>query len=111
MTEDLKRGARQGETALVIGGTGPTGPFVVQGLVDRGFDTAILHSGKHEPPEIPPEVEHIHTDAYDPDKVRAALEGRNFDVCIATYGRLRRNAELLVGRVGQFISVGGFPGY
>ena len=37
--------------ALVIGGTGPSGPHVVNGLVDRGFETAILHSGAHEPPE------------------------------------------------------------
>jgi nucleoside-diphosphate-sugar epimerase len=103
--------SRKGATALVIGGTGPSGPYVVQGLVDRGFQTAILHSGNHEPPEIPDEVEHIHTDAYDPTKVADALNGRTFDVCIATYGRLRRNAELLTGRVGQFISVGGFPGY
>ncbi len=111
MTADSKSGSRRGETALVIGGTGPSGPFVVNGLVDRGFETTILHSGNHEPPEIPPEVEHIHTDAYDPEKVGSALGGRNFDVCVATYGRLRRNAELLAGRVGQFISVGGFPGY
>jgi nucleoside-diphosphate-sugar epimerase len=97
--------------ALVIGGTGPSGPFVVQGLVERGFETVILHSGRHEPPEIPSEVEHLHTDAFDPDKVRAALEGRDFDVCIATYGRLRRNAEILAGRVGHFLSVGGFPVY
>lgn len=98
-------------TALVIGGTGPSGPHVVNGLVDRGFETAMLHSGAHERAENPDVVEHIHTDAYDPDKVRLALEGRTFDVCIATYGRLRANAEILAGRVGQFISIGGFPGY
>jgi nucleoside-diphosphate-sugar epimerase len=96
---------------LVIGGTGPTGPYVVRGLVERGFQTTILHSGRHEPPEIPNEVEHLHTDAFDPEKVREVLEGRSFDVCIATYGRLRRNAEILAGRVGHFISVGGFPVY
>src|SRR6185503_16533317 len=28
---------------------------------------------------------------------------------IATYGRLRRIAELLAGRCGKFVSVGGFP--
>lgn len=113
MSEDgaAGRGGRAGETALVIGGTGPSGPFVVNGLVDRGFRTTILHSGRHEPPEIPDVVEHVHTDAYDPAKVEAALAGRTFDVCIATYGRLRRNAEILSGRVGQFVSVGGFPGY
>lgn len=97
--------------ALVIGGTGPTGPHVVQGLVERGFRTTILHSGRHEPDGIPDEVEHVHTDAFDPEKVREALEGRCFDVAIATYGRLRRNAELLAGRVGHFLSVGGFPVY
>ena len=97
--------------ALVIGGAGPSGPFVVNGLAARGFETTILHSGRHEPPELPAEIEHIHTDAYDPAKVEAALAGRSFDVAIVTYGRLRRNAEILAGRVGQFISVGGFPGY
>ena len=94
--------------ALVIGGTGPSGPHVVNGLVARGFETAILHSGNHERPEIPEVVEHIHTDAYDPDKVRAALGDRTFDVCIATYGRLRA-AEITAGRVGQFIWWGASP--
>jgi len=97
--------------ALVIGGTGPTGPSVVRGLRERGFETTILHSGAHEPAELPDDIEHLHTDAYDPEKVRSALEGRSFDVALVTYGRLRRNAEILKGRVGQFISIGGFPGY
>lgn len=97
--------------ALVIGGAGPSGPFIVNGLVARGFATTILHSGRHEPPELPADLEHVHTDAYDPAKVEAALAGRTFDVAIVTYGRLRRNAEILAGRVGQFVSVGGFPGY
>ena len=45
--------------ALVVGGAGPTGPFIVRGLLDRGYDIAILHRGKHEVEEIPPEVEHM----------------------------------------------------
>lgn len=97
--------------ALVIGGAGPTGPFIVNGLVARGYATTILHSGRHEPEALPPDIEHLHTDAFDPAKVEAALAGRTFDVAIVTYGRLRRNAEILAGRVGQFVSVGGFPGY
>ena len=99
-----RAGERRGENALVIGGTGPTGPAVVRGLVDRGFETTILHSGAHEPAELPEDIEHVHTDAFDPEKVRTALDGRRFDVCIATYGRLRANAEVLAGRVG-------LPGY
>ncbi len=32
-------------SALVIGGTGPTGPSLVNGLLAQGFKTAILHTG------------------------------------------------------------------
>ena len=52
------------KTALVIGGTGPTGPYVVNGLLDRGFQVTILHTGRHETDLIGPEVEHIHTDPF-----------------------------------------------
>jgi nucleoside-diphosphate-sugar epimerase len=97
--------------ALVIGGTGPTGPFIVRGLRERGHRVAILHTGRHEVPEIPDDVEHIHTDPWSPEALAAALEGRSFDLCIATYGRLRRIAQLLEGRVGRFLSVGGVPAY
>ena len=47
------------KTAVVIGGTGPTGPYVVNGLIDRGFQVTILHTGRHETDLIGPEVEHI----------------------------------------------------
>ncbi len=97
--------------ALVIGGTGPTGHFVVNGLRARGYETTILHSGRHEVPEIPDDVEHVHTDAYDPAKVVTALGSRTFDLCVAAYGRLRANAEIMAGRVGRFVSVGGMPAY
>ena len=75
--------------ALVVGGTGPTGPFLVQGLLQRGYQVTILHRGTHEVPEIPPEVEHIHTDPHFRDSLDQALAGRAFDLAIATYGRLR----------------------
>ena len=52
--------------ALVIGGTGPTGHHIVNGLIRRGYRVEILHRGNHEVPEIPPEVLHHHMDPYDP---------------------------------------------
>ena len=97
--------------ALVIGGTGPTGHFIVNGLLASEYKVAILHTGNHEVDEIPPEVEHIHTNPFDESAVRSALEGRDFDLCVATYGRLRSIAQLVAGRVGRFISVGGQPAY
>jgi nucleoside-diphosphate-sugar epimerase len=96
-------------TALVIGGTGPTGIWIVQGLVDRGWDVTILHRGTHERAETPSLVTHLHHDPYDADDLRAALSGRTFDLTVAMYGRLRRIAEITAGRTGQFVSVGGVP--
>jgi len=97
--------------SLVIGGTGPTGHLVVRGLVARGHRVTILHTGRHENPELPAEIEHLHTDPYDPAATDRALEGRRFDLCVAMYGRLRALAELTRGRVGRFLSVGGVPAY
>lgn len=92
--------------ALVVGGTGPTGPFIVRGLLERGYDVAILHRGKHEIEEIPPEVEHIHTDPNFLENLEEALAGRQFDICVASYGRLRFVAQALVGKTGRFIALG-----
>ena len=98
-------------TALVIGGTGPSGPYVVAGLLARGHRVTMCHTGEHEIPEIPPEVEHLHTDPFDRDKFTAGLGDRSFDIVIATYGRLRMVAESLVGRTERLITVGGMPAY
>ena len=97
------------DTALVIGGTGPTGPYVVQGLLERGYHVTILHTGKHERAEIPPEVEHIHTDPFDIDATSIAMSDRTFDVAAVLYGRLRDLVVLLAGRVGKLVTVGGVP--
>jgi nucleoside-diphosphate-sugar epimerase len=97
--------------ALVIGGTGPSGHYIVNGLLRRGYSVAMLHSGKHEVDEIPAAVEHIHTDPFSEEALRSALGTRTFDLTIAAYGRLRRIAEIMAGRTGRFISIGGAPAY
>lgn len=97
--------------ALVVGGTGPTGPYLVRGLLKRGYEVAILHRGSHEVPEIPPEVEHIHVDPYVPEAFEAGIAGREFDLCIAAYGRLRTIAASMKDRTGRFLSCGGGPAY
>ena len=97
--------------ALVIGGTGPSGHFIVNGLLRRGYQVAILHTGRHEVKEIPDSVEHIHTDPFSETALHDALSKRTFDLTIAAYGRLRRIAEIMAGRTGRFISIGGAPAY
>ena len=97
--------------SLVIGGTGPTGHFIVNGLLRRGHTVSILHTGRHELAEIPAQVEHIHTDPFDGAALKASLAGRAFDLTIAAYGRLRSTCEVMRGRTERFISIGGVPAY
>jgi len=96
---------------LVIGGTGPTGPFIVNGLRRRGHDVTIFHRGTHEIDEIPDDVVHIHGDPHFAETITDALAGQSFDLVVATYGRIRLIAEVLAGRVGRFVSVGGYAVY
>jgi len=99
------------KTALVVGGTGPTGPLVVNGLIERGYDVTILHTGRHETDLIGPEVRHIHTDPFDGEATAEALGDESFDLVVAMYGRLRMLAPLLAGRCGHFVSIGGVGVY
>jgi nucleoside-diphosphate-sugar epimerase len=96
---------------LVVGGTGPTGPFIVNGLRERGREVTIFHRGTHEVPEIPGDVRHIHGDPHFTETIADALADESFDEVIATYGRIRLIAEACAGKVGRFISVGGVAVY
>lgn len=99
-----------GATALVIGGTGPTGPHMVQGLLERGYDVELFHTGRHETDALP-EVPHTHGDPFTREGVTQALAGRSFDVVLATYGRTRLIGEALAGRCRHLVAVGGTPVY
>lgn len=97
-------------SALVIGGTGPTGPSIVHGLENRGFTVTLFHTGRHELDEVM-QYEHLHGDPFSHEGISQTLEARTFDVVVASYGRLRLLAEHFAGRCGQFVSVGGAPAY
>lgn len=92
--------------ALVVGGTGATGPLIIEGLLQRGHEVTMLHRGVHEI-DLPPEVEHIHADPHWLESLAEALEGRTFDLVLGVYGRLRITAEAMKGRTPRLISVGG----
>lgn len=96
--------------ALVFGGTGPTGPYVVDGLLKRGYKVTIFHRGTHEI-DLPKEVEHIHGDPHFVETLEAALGKRTYDLTVAMYGRLRFVAQVMKKRTPRFISVGGVGVY
>ena len=45
--------------ALLVGGTGPTGPHIIRGLLARGYDVTMLNRGSRDSDAIPPEVERL----------------------------------------------------
>jgi nucleoside-diphosphate-sugar epimerase len=100
-------------TALVVGGTGPTGPPIVRGLADRGYAVTVLHSGAHEVAEVSAKAgfRHLHGDVFSAEGIRAAVGNETFDLVVVSYGRLRAIAEFFVGRAGRLISIGGAPAY
>lgn len=97
------------KTALVVGGTGPTGPDVVNGLCARDYDVTIFHSGFHEV-EFTGDVRHIHGDPHFPETIASALGTAEYDVVIAQYGRLRHLIAHFTGRAGHVVGIGGSTG-
>lgn len=98
------------KSVLVVGGTGPTGPHILEGLLQRGFDVTIFHRGTHEPPDLP-EVRHIHGDPHFRETIADSLGDKTFDVVLAAYGRTKYLAEAFVGRTDHFLAIGGSPRY
>lgn len=96
--------------ALVIGGSGPTGPHVLSGLLERGHEVTMLHRGVHEPVGLP-EVEHIHADPHFAETLGEALAGREFDIVVATYGRMKTTGEYFANRCEHLVCIGGVPAY
>ncbi len=90
---------------LVLGGTGPTGPLIIDGLLARGHRVTVLHGGQHEV-DLPDAVEHLHGDVHFATTLEAALGNRTFDTVLAMYGRLRETSDVMAGRTGRLIAVG-----
>jgi len=98
------------KSALVIGGTGPTGPHILNGLLDRGFDVTIFHRGAHEPSDVP-DVRHIHGDPHFRETIEQSVGAGSYDVVVAAYGRTGLLAESFAGRTDHFLAIGGSPRY
>jgi nucleoside-diphosphate-sugar epimerase len=96
----------QANSALVVGGTGPSGPHIVNGLIARGYQVTLFHRGTHESDAIPNSVEHIHGDPHFAETIREALGPREFDLVVAMYGRTRLLARHFKDGAGRFLATG-----
>lgn len=96
--------------ALVIGGTGPTGPMIVRGLLERGYELTILHTGAHEIEGMSTAVQHIHCDPNSRESLEDACAGKRWDLVCGMYGRLRYAADVVAGRCDRFIGITSLTG-
>ena len=96
--------------ALLIGGTGPTGPSVVHGLLDRGYEVSIYHRGTHETAALPDVHHHLHGNPDDLEALSADFGDSSWDLVVSMYGRLRLIAEVMAGRCERLIAIGGKGG-
>jgi len=96
--------------ALVIGGTGPTGPGVVRGLLDRGYEVTIYHRGLHETDALPQVHHHLHGNADDRGALEKDLGGTHWDLVCVMYGREGRAEDVFAGRCDRFIYISGQAG-
>lgn len=97
--------------ALIIGGSGPTGPHLINGLIERGYDVTMMHRGTHDSPLIPDSVTRLIGDPHFRETLAETLGELTFDLVVATYGRIRYIVEQMAGRTPRFIAVGGPPSY
>ncbi len=96
--------------ALIVGGTGPTGPPIAAGLLERGFEVSIYHRGSHETDALPEVHHHLHGDPNSREQLEADFGDSSWDVVVSMYGRLRYIAEVMAGRCGRLIAIGGKGG-
>jgi 2'-hydroxyisoflavone reductase len=102
------------KTLLVLGGTGFSGPHVVEEARSRGFTVTLFNRGKANP-HLFPELERLRGDR-DPEVGDGlkALEGRRFDAVIDTSGHvprhMRASCELLADS-GFYVFVSSLSAY
>jgi len=102
-------------SVLFIGGTGTISSACVAEAVALGYDVTVLNRGQSHLRPIPASVRTIVADLSDDAALKAALAGGQWD-CVADFmsfsaDRLSRNADLLRGRVGQYIFISSASAY
>lgn len=91
---------------LVLGGTRFIGLRLVRLLSTLGHDITILNRGKTQA-QLPAGIKRLYADRRDPEAVRGALSGQEFEVIFDITGYEVRNletvVELFAGKIGHYV--------
>jgi nucleoside-diphosphate-sugar epimerase len=92
--------------SLIIGGTRNLGPAIVHALLQQGHQITVVNRGQTRD-DLPAEVERLRGDRTDPQQLKKALGGREFDLVIDTTlytgAEAKAVVEVFTGRVGRYL--------
>lgn len=94
---------------LYLGGTGTISASCARSAVAQGMDVAVLNRGRSLLRPLPPEVTRLTGNVRDPVSLRAAIEGRNFDVVVNflayTANDAREAVEAFRARTAHYLHI------
>src|SRR5216683_5245154 len=100
---------------LFIGGTGVISAACARQAVEAGFDLFVMNRGTTTVRPVPPGARVLIADIRDPQSVRQAVAGLEFEVVVDylafTPDHVRADLELLRGHVGQYIFISSASAY
>jgi nucleoside-diphosphate-sugar epimerase len=105
-----------GLRVLFIGGSGVISSACSWLAVQQGIELAVLNRGMSAARRpLPDRVSLLHGDAREPDSVRQAIGGREFDVVVDwvafTPEHVRADIDVFSGRVGQYLFISSASAY
>jgi nucleoside-diphosphate-sugar epimerase len=100
---------------LFIGGSGIISSACSRVAVDSGIELFVLNRGRSAVRPLPPGVSMLRADIREPDSVRDALSGLEFDAVVDwvafTPGHVRAGIELFRGRTAQYVFISSASAY
>jgi len=95
--------------ALFIGGTGIISSACADRAIQSGFELTVLNRGASSTRPIAPGARLIRADARDPESLRRAVDGLEFDVVVEfvafTPDHVRSDVEILGPRTGHYVFI------
>jgi nucleoside-diphosphate-sugar epimerase len=100
---------------LFIGGSGIISSACSRVAVDSGIELSVLNRGRSAVRPLPPGVNMLRADIREPDSVRDAISGLEFDAVVDwvafTPGHVRADIELFRGRAAQYVFISSASAY
>ena len=100
---------------LIIGGNGILSWWVTDRALERSWHVTLVNRGMNRDRPVPPAAVDLRGDADDPDSIRRAIAGQDFDVVINFRAyrpeQVAADIQTFDGRVGQYVYLSSASAY